>query len=90
MHLSSVGSLPLAKNALHSPTSNTYCLAPVVASEALNLRDTIIFIRSVQPWTPEPKKGDDTELEQSEYMYVGHWKDLGEGVCVLQIEGQHA
>ena len=66
---------------------NTYCLAPVVASEALNLRDTIIFIRSVQPWTPEPKEGDDTEFE---YMYVGHWKDLGEGVCVLQIEGQHA
>ena len=24
MHLSSVGSLPLAKNALHSPTSNMY------------------------------------------------------------------
>ena len=40
-----------------------YCLAPVVANEVLNLRDTVIFNRTVQPWTPEPKKGDDTELK---------------------------
>ena len=49
---------------------SSYC----VASEA---RDPVIFIRTVQCWTPEPRKGEDTELEQSEY--IGQ-QDLGEGV----------
>ena len=53
---------------------SSYC----VASVAINLWDTVIF-RSVQPWPPEPKKGEDTELEQSKW-----WTEdgLGRG-CVM-------
>ena len=43
---------------------SSYC----ADSEAINLRDPVIFIRTVQPWPPVPRKGEDTEMEHSKWL----------------------
>ena len=52
---------------------NPYCLAPVVASEALNIRDTVM-------------KGDDAELEQSKWLNMLDTGRTWESVCLRGIK----
>ena len=57
--------------------------------EAIDLIDTVIFIRSFQLWPPELKK-EDTELEQCTCRIWWTADGLGRGcVCVTNRETTH-